>query len=644
MKIDKKYFDIINDTDCWTAIQLAESFAVETSIGESKIDLSEPGYVTVEEITPVVLGESEFTYYENGEEKVIKIMPSLDISKMIYQMILDKVIKAEDYISIAKSIFENQKDQDWAVKICKVAIEKSCTIWDYDKSICLLSDLLFPNVFCEENKKWQRFQNVTEAEKGLFEEVLSKAKKVSVETEHFLRLSQLVVRLDIEEIFPDTLKPLLELASRKVRTVSDIVEIAYFYLTWIKKDKEEALKKADEYFKKAADLCLDSEDYRSIVEKLCEARNNDDEMAKYINLNYQDWMKELFNKASKKTFQSYERENLIYNSSDEYGLNDTQYSELLKKEMVTHPLLTHENKLTQETKDRLKECDSRYEVTSLSNELFENDKKAESRELLRIFELSCFRPEDLISLGNHISDENYLSDKKWATEVYKKALQIATKTSDILSTSFATVIANEYGQFKDKKWAKEILLLGLDLCVTFDDYNRLSGEIFLALDDTKWALEVLSIGEKYARTSFDFKELGAQYSGGYNMDPVDIEKARNFFKIAVSKIQDTTDLYEITRHVCQDLKDKEWAKKLFKEQLESSKGFSRPTSDTFVNIAAFAYMDLNDRKLAKEIYIQAIDESKHDSEQIDYIIGEVEAEWGYNDKVLAQKLKKKYKK
>jgi hypothetical protein len=76
----------------------------------------------------------------------------------------------------------------------------------------------------------------------------------------------------------------------------------------------------------------------------------------------------------------------------------------------------------------------------------------------------------------------------------------------------------------------------------------------------------------------------------------------------------------------------------------SSKGFSRPTSDTFVNIAAFAYMDLNDRKLAKEIFIQAIDESKNNPDEIDYIIESVEDEWGYNDKGLAQKLKKKYKK
>ena len=34
----------------------------------------------------------------------------------------------------------------------------------------------------------------------------------------------------------------------------------------------------------------------------------------------------------------------------------------------------------------------------------------------------------------------------------------------------------------------------------------------------------------------------------------------------------------------------------------------------------------------------------NDSEQIDYIIESVEDEWGYNDKILAQKLKKKYKK
>jgi hypothetical protein len=87
-----------------------------------------------------------------------------------------------------------------------------------------------------------------------------------------------------------------------------------------------------------------------------------------------------------------------------------------------------------------------------------------------------------------------------------------------------------------------------------------------------------------------------------------------------------------------------WAKELYKEQLESSKGFNRTDSYTLVNIANCANIDLNDREFAEEIFIQAIDESKNDSDQIDYIIGEVESEWGYNDKILAQKLKKKYKK
>ena len=130
-------------------------------------------------------------------------------------------------------------------------------------------------------------------------------------------------------------------------------------------------------------------------------------------------------------------------------------------------------------------------------------------------------------------------------------------------------------------------------------------------------------------------------------DAKDKEWAREIYKIVEDKIGGEIDgsfYISFACAVASSLGDKEWAKKLFKEQLESSKGFSRPTSDTFVNIAAFAYMDLNDRKLAKEIFIQAIDESKNNPDEIDYIIESVEDEWGYNDKGLAQKLKKKYKK
>ena len=266
--------------------------------------------------------------------------------------------------------------------------------------------------------------------------------------------------------------------------------------------------------------------------------------------------------------------------------------------------------------------------------------KEKAREIYQIILDKAISISNIIDIADSIL--NNLKDKKWVVKIYKQAIQQANTTSDILR--LPTAIANEYGEFKDLKWAKEILLVALDLCVSFDDYNRLSDTIFLALNDTKWAIEVLTIGEKYARTSFDFKELGASYCGGYNMDPVDMEKARKFFKIAISKTQAIIDLYEITRHICKDLKDKEWAKELCKEQIASSKGFNRPDSYTLVNIANFANIDLNDRKFAEEIFIQAIDESKNNPDEINYIIESVEDEWGYNDKELSQKLKKKYKK
>ena len=37
MKIDKKYLDILNDTDCWDAIQLAEAFTTDISTEEKSV-------------------------------------------------------------------------------------------------------------------------------------------------------------------------------------------------------------------------------------------------------------------------------------------------------------------------------------------------------------------------------------------------------------------------------------------------------------------------------------------------------------------------------------------------------------------------------------------------------------------------------
>ena len=640
--MEDKYLDIIDTQDLWTSIQLAESFAVETSLGKSKLDLSQlkDGIVNSEEITQESIESTDFSYWDsNGNEKLLKIIPSLTKSSDIYKLLLERVLKTEDYISIASSIKENLNDKDWALEICKTAQSKCNTIWDYDKMIKLSIDLLFPSVFCQETKKYSRYKQVKKSDKDLLEKMISEAKKIAVETIDFLRLAELVITYEIEQVFPETLNPILEIASDKSRSVSDVLDIAYFYLTWHKEGREDA----DQYFKKAESLCLDSEDYKSIAEKICEALDGVDmELEEYINLKYRDWIRELINKASNTTFQSYERDNLIYFAEDEYGLNDSEFARVLKQGFTIHPMLFHENILTQSTIEKITQMDSRYEVLSLSDELCENKQIDEARELLRLCELCSYRPTDLISLADNISNENYLSDLEWAKEVYKKAINLSCSTSDLLG--LASNISNEYGPFKDNKWAKEILVKAHNLCVTFDDYNRLSNEIYTVFVDSKWALEVLVEGEKYARTSFDFKELGAHYCGGYNMEPVDMKKSEYFFNISIDKIQENSDLFEITRHISKDLKDKKWAKELCIIQLDSKKGFNRVDSYGLVNLANLVNVNLNDRDFAKQIFSRALEVSNNENDLVDYILGEIENEWGYNDKVLAAEFRKKYKK
>lgn len=651
--MEKTYLDIINNQDLWTSIQLAESFAVETSLGDTELDLSglgvKDGFVVGEiekyEVTQELIENTEFSYWDsNGEERVIKINPCLETSRNIYQLLFERVLKAEDYITIASSIKEKLKDEDWALSICKIAQSRCFTIWDYDKTIKLFIDLLFPSVFCQETKKYRRFQNINEDHKDLLEIILSEAKDIAVQTIDFLRVAELIISYELEEIFPDTLDPILEKASNKSRSVSDMLDIAYFYLTWIKEGRQDARKKADVYFKKAEDLCVDSEDYKAIAEKLFEALDGvDEELEEYINIKYRDWMRELLNKAAKTSFLSYERDNLIYFSQDEYGFNDPELTRALKKEFSNHPILVHKNNLSQSTIDKITQMDSRYEVLTLSDELCENNQKDEARELLRLCELCSYRPSDLISLGDNISKEDYISDKEWATDVYKKAIKHSHCTTDLSPLAYKIAV-DSFVNLNDKKWAKEIFVKALDLCVTFDDYSRLSNDIHLALEDSTWAIEVLGIGEKYARTSFDFKELGAHYSGGYNMDPVDMKKAKDFFNIAVEKIQENIDLYEITRHVSQDLKDEKWAKELCEMQLESNKGFHSLDSYALVNLANLVNVNLNDKDFAKQIFTKALEISNNDNDAVDYILGEVENEWGYNDKDLAAAFRTKYKK
>ena len=135
-------------------------------------------------------------------------------------------------------------------------------------------------------------------------------KEISVQTIDFLFL-KLVVHYEIETILPKILDPILKKEnSDKSRSVSDFLDIA---LLLSRMDEKMEDKMFDLYFKKSEDLCLNSEDYRSIVEKLCEAMDSvDEEVKEYINLTYHDWMRELLNKALQTSYLSYERDNLIY--------------------------------------------------------------------------------------------------------------------------------------------------------------------------------------------------------------------------------------------------------------------------------------------------------------------------------------------
>ena len=79
-------------------------------------------------------------------------------------------------------------------------------------------------------------------------------------------------------------------------------------------------------------------------------------------------------------------------------------------------------------------------------------------------------------------------------------------------------------------------------------------------------------------------------------------------------------------------------------QLESNKGFHSLDSYALVNLANLVNVNLNDKDFAKQIFTKALEISNNDNDAVDYILGEIENEWGYNDQDLAAKFRTKYKK
>ena len=59
-----------------------------------------------------------------------------------------------------------------------------------------------------------------------------------------------------------------------------------------------------------------------------------------------------------------------------------------------------------------------------------------------------------------------------------------------------------------------------------------------------------------------------------------------------------------------------------------------------VNLANLVNVNLNDKDFSKQIFTKALEISNNDNDVVDYILGEVENEWGHNDKDLKAEFRK----
>ena len=100
---------------------------------------------------------------------------------------------------------------------------------------------------------------------------------------------------------------------------------------------------------------------------------------------------------------------------------------------------------------------------------------------------------DYIELAGSVANEDYLGDKKYAKELYKKAEDMAEEPNDYENLAESVV---DEDTLEDKDWCKKLYVQSSQLIESYKEYQGLARGIAYNLKDNDFALKFFKIAEK----------------------------------------------------------------------------------------------------------------------------------------------------
>ena len=226
-------------------------------------------------------------------------------------------------------------------------------------------------------------------------------------------------------------------------------------------------------------------------------------------------------------------------------------------------------------------------------------------------EAICASFDDIWTLADNVTDDDYLGDKDWGRSIYQKALD---KAEDF--QQFFNVAGSLCGFLDDKDWGREIFMKALDMAETDEDREAVADavEAEYNLDDAEWAEEI----RNQCESSGDPQE-----SNDGNEDDENIsESMSEFLNKVQEKYSDHDDLEEMLNDLKSNSYLNHWAGKFFDEDDLNDTDMGKEllkVSEELANSSS-EYCDLgkiiglksgcNDSEWAKEVFKVAIEKAE----------------------------------
>ena len=561
-----------------------------------------------------------------------------DFGREIYQLGLDSAVESSNYREVADSVVNEYKlnDKDWGREIYKKGLESACS-FDNLKNF---ADSIASNL---DDKDWAR-EIYKKAENRAFEACAYENLADTVLGDAYLNDKDWAIDLfkkglDIAHSSDSILslarsigsqwgslkdkkwaRKIIELAYDKAKTKTEVENIAEYYAREL--DDKTIAK---DIYHKAVEISREYSDYQSLAGSVL----NED------HLNDSKWAKELYENAVEKAISLDHLEYIADDIGSDHHLNDAAFSEETRK--MDNPILTAavEKKLSEEIQEMVEDADDLYEIRDTADELCNSDKKS-AKKIYELCESLSYTPNELTSLAGSVMDEDYLNDKDWAIDLFKKAIDKALDADEM--RCIAVDIADEWNGLNDKKWSKDIFTKSIELAHSFDEFKSIGDSIISdsAQNDKEWGRKVYETAKGKAQTAYDYLDLARAYADEDKLN--DNKTAKELLEIAIERSDEGNDQFcDIANTIAENryLGNKDWARDVYQMALDI-------VSDTwnYCTIAdSISNEDyLNDKEWAREIFQLAVEKAKN-QDDLDSIADSVENEFGFNDPKWAKQIR-----